>query len=135
MRPPSPSRSFKNWIRGSLNHNRLAVSAPQKQDIQVQKAPHNNTREYDVSHGSAVHNQESRCVGSLAIFAHWWQELSACLLSAGMLFTLVAILYTRQGNPLPKWPYHISVNAVVSVLSIILKASMLFALAEGKILS
>lgn len=56
----------------------------------------------------------------------------AALLGLAMLFTLVAILDTRQGNPLPQWPYHISVNAVVSVLTIILKASMLFVLAEGK---
>ena len=63
---------------------------------------------------------------------HWLPEILAAVLGLAMLFALIAILDTRRGNPLPKWPYQISVNAVVSVLIIIQKASMAFVLAEGK---
>ena len=66
-----------------------------------------------------------------SIFAHWWRELGAIILSAVVLVALVATLYPHNGKPLPQWPYSISINALVSIYVLVAKASILFVTAEG----
>ncbi|KAK8123262.1 hypothetical protein PG984_011932 [Apiospora sp. TS-2023a] len=48
-----------------------------------------------------------------------------------MLGSMIGNLLANNGKPLPDWPFHISVNAVVSILSTVLKACAAFILAEG----
>ena len=44
---------------------------------------------------------------------------------------ILAIVYPRQGLPLPQWPYSISVNSLIAVLTVIMKAAVLLVTAEG----
>jgi hypothetical protein len=67
----------------------------------------------------------------LSFLKPWWMEIIAC---AFVLLALVAIVLTlaiHQNQPLPDWPFGISVNSVVSVFVVILKGGMLLILGEG----
>ncbi|KAI9729834.1 MAG: hypothetical protein M1834_006582 [Cirrosporium novae-zelandiae] len=66
-----------------------------------------------------------------SILREWWFEI----LSLGVLFialaAIVLTLSTQQGRPLPHWPYKVSVNTLVSVYALVLKAAMLLIVTEG----
>lgn len=65
----------------------------------------------------------------------WWQEFIAC---AAMVLSIVGISITlavHNGQPLPKWPIKLTLNTVISILVVILKATMLAILTSGKISS
>lgn len=64
------------------------------------------------------------------ILRQWWQEIAAIILSVLALIALVVTLYPHNNQPLPKWPYSISVNTLVSIYVVIFKAAILFATAE-----
>ncbi|KAK5460977.1 hypothetical protein LTS15_003040 [Exophiala xenobiotica] len=48
-----------------------------------------------------------------------------------MLFAIFGALLPYQGRPLPKWPYNLSINTLISFFVTIMKAAILFILAEG----
>jgi len=66
-----------------------------------------------------------------SIFQVWWLELLSCLIVIGMLFAVVGTLSPHQGKPLPQWPYNLSINTVISIYFIVIKAAMLLVLSEG----
>lgn len=65
------------------------------------------------------------------ILHNWWLEVGCCVLAVAVLFAIVAITYPRQGLPLPQWPYSISINSLIAVLAVIMKAAVLLVTAEG----
>src|ERR1700722_1247294 len=44
---------------------------------------------------------------------------------------VIAIVYPHQNLPLPKWPYNISINSLLAVILVVMKAAMLLITAEG----
>ena len=64
-------------------------------------------------------------------FKNWWMEIGACVLSLVALVAVIGTLQPHQGKPLPQWPYHISVNALISIYVLVLKAAILLVTAEG----
>ncbi|KAM7192641.1 Protein of unknown function (DUF3176) domain containing protein [Rhypophila sp. PSN 637] len=54
-----------------------------------------------------------------------------CVLILGMFGAVVGTIHPYQGKPLPNWPYHLQINTVVSIYFTVIKACMLFILAEG----
>ncbi|KAH8194322.1 hypothetical protein TruAng_011516 [Truncatella angustata] len=61
----------------------------------------------------------------------WWAEVGACIL---MLIALVAGVFTlsrHEGKPLPAWPLKITINALLSIFALILRAAVMFILASG----
>lgn len=65
------------------------------------------------------------------VFRIWWLELLCCMLFVGALVAVVATIRPFQGRPLPQWPYHLSINSLISIYIVILKSSMLLVAAEG----
>lgn len=61
----------------------------------------------------------------------WSSELVACTLVLAIMFAIVGILYPCQDSPLPQLPYNISINSLIAMLIVIIKAGMLFVTAEG----
>jgi Protein of unknown function (DUF3176) len=61
----------------------------------------------------------------------WWLELLCCVLFIGALVAVVVTIYPYEGRPLPQWPYHLSINSLISVYIVIPKAAMLLVAAEG----
>jgi Protein of unknown function (DUF3176) len=66
--------------------------------------------------------------GSLRI---WWTELLCCVLFIGAFVAIVLTIRPYEGRPLPQWPYQLSINSLISIYIVILKASMLLVAAEG----
>jgi len=65
------------------------------------------------------------------IFKNWRMEISACFLFSTALVAITATLHPLQGEPLPKWPYQISVNTLISIYVVVLKGTILLVTAEG----
>ncbi|KAL4899348.1 hypothetical protein BDW74DRAFT_189438 [Aspergillus multicolor] len=63
--------------------------------------------------------------------ASWTLEILGCLLSVVFLAAIIGVLYYYDGRPMPEWPYGITLNALVSVFSTVMKASMAFILTES----
>ncbi|KAH0287863.1 hypothetical protein KCU62_g5567, partial [Aureobasidium sp. EXF-3399] len=65
------------------------------------------------------------------VWNKWKIEILACGLALLALFAIVMTLIVHDGRPLPQWPFRISVNALVSVFAVILKASMMLPVSES----
>ncbi|KAI1195508.1 hypothetical protein F5X97DRAFT_242037 [Nemania serpens] len=66
-----------------------------------------------------------------AFWGPWTWELANCGLLLVSLFAILATLYPHDGQPLPKWPFSITINALLSIYAVVMKASMLLILASG----
>ncbi|OOQ85978.1 hypothetical protein PEBR_23361 [Penicillium brasilianum] len=62
--------------------------------------------------------------------ASWTFEILGCLISIGFLVAIIVVLFYYDGKSMPDWPYGITLNALVSVLSTVMKATMAFILTE-----
>ncbi|KAF7509297.1 hypothetical protein GJ744_008191 [Endocarpon pusillum] len=61
----------------------------------------------------------------------WWLEIICCVLFIGALAAVVITVTPYEGRLLPQWPYRLSINTLIAVYMIILKAAMLLVAAEG----
>lgn len=61
---------------------------------------------------------------------NWKWELAACLLVLVNPIIIFATLYPHSGQPLPQWPFRISINSLLSVYALVLKAGIGFTLAS-----
>lgn len=57
-------------------------------------------------------------------------ELAGVFISAGLLASMLALLSVYDQQPQPSWP-HISLNAIISTLSTLSKASLIFSVGES----
>lgn len=60
----------------------------------------------------------------------WTFEIIGCVVSIGFLIAIIVVLFEYDGKPMPDWPYGITLNALISVLSTVMKATMAFVLTE-----
>lgn len=65
------------------------------------------------------------------LLSQWWVEILNCILMIGTLCAIIAILYPNQTKPLPDWPFDVSINTAVSILSTALKTCAVLILTEG----
>ena len=70
-------------------------------------------------------------MSQLGFLKPWWTEIIACVFVLLAIFAIVLTLVIHQNQPLPNWPFGISVNSLVSVFVVILKGGMLLILSEG----
>lgn len=61
----------------------------------------------------------------------WTWEVVALLLAVGAVASIIALLARYDGRPLPSWPYEITLNALIAVLTTIANAAMAFPLSSG----
>ena len=61
----------------------------------------------------------------------WWLETACCVVFTGALMAIVGAILPYQDQPLPQWPYNVSINTLISILIAISKAAMLLVTAEG----
>jgi hypothetical protein len=54
-----------------------------------------------------------------------------CAIFVGAFLAIVATIYSYQGRPLPEWPYHLTVNTLIAIYVVILKAALLLVTAQG----
>ena len=63
--------------------------------------------------------------------ALWWQEVIAALLVCAAVIASYATVAPYQNEPLPAWPRYITLGALLSTYSVILRLAATFLLAEG----
>lgn len=61
----------------------------------------------------------------------WWSELLSCVLFIGALVAIVVTVLPYTDEPLPQWRYGLSINTLVAIYAVILKAAVMFVVAEG----
>ncbi|PGH04099.1 hypothetical protein AJ79_07199 [Helicocarpus griseus UAMH5409] len=61
----------------------------------------------------------------------WFWEIGACVLSFLAIGATIAVLAAYSGDKVPELPEHISLNAIISVLANVAKASILVAVAAS----
>ena len=62
----------------------------------------------------------------------WWLwELLGWLLATGCLSAVVGILVKYDDQPLRRWPYSITLNSLLAILSAVSKSSLLIPVASG----
>lgn len=81
----------------------------------------------DTSHQSSPF--EASSLGTLRV---GWLEILCCSLVVGALLAIVATVYPHRDRPLPQWLYNLSINSLVSIYVVVLRAAMSLVLAEGK---
>lgn len=64
----------------------------------------------------------------------WTAETCSYLFAVLSLLGLVATLYAHQNKPLPEWPQLITVNSIVSLFSLLMRAGVGLVLAEGTLI-
>jgi hypothetical protein len=61
----------------------------------------------------------------------WVAESLGCGLAVISLVAIVITLRLHESKPLPKWPYSISINALIAIFGVLLKAGVTVPLSEG----
>lgn len=61
----------------------------------------------------------------------WALEVVSSVVAVAALVAIIAVLYAYDGKPMPDWPYGITLNALVSLLSTVMKAAMAFPITEA----
>ncbi|KAK8091458.1 hypothetical protein PG997_001819 [Apiospora hydei] len=65
-------------------------------------------------------------------WSQWWMEILNCFLMIATLCAIIGVLYPNSRKPVPDFPYQVSINTIVFILSTALKASIALVLAEGQ---
>jgi hypothetical protein len=65
----------------------------------------------------------------------WTSEAISLLLASLSLLGLVATLVAHQGTPLPQWPQLITINSIIFLFSILIRAGVGVDLTEGTIIA
>ncbi|KAI9931380.1 hypothetical protein ASPWEDRAFT_49798 [Aspergillus wentii DTO 134E9] len=63
--------------------------------------------------------------------SHWTLEILSCLTAVAALVGIIAVLYVFDGQLVPDWPYGITLNALISLLTTAMKAAMAFHITEA----
>lgn len=56
------------------------------------------------------------------ILRDWWLEIEACIVAIGFIIAIFATLYPYASRTLPQWPYGLTINSLISIYIMILKA-------------
>lgn len=64
----------------------------------------------------------------------WTAETCSYVVSILALAALIATLQTHQNKPLPQWPQLVTINSIISLFSLCMRASTGVVLAEGIIM-
>lgn len=115
-----PSEQTYTTSKGLPEKPHYVPETPQKAALE----PHS----YEVLGGNTINSGPGRPPG---LWNQWWVEILNCILMIGTLCAIIAILYPNQTKPLPDWPFDISINTAVSILSTGLKTCAVLILTEG----
>lgn len=61
----------------------------------------------------------------------WIADAFGCAIAAFSLMAICIILQVHANKPLPEWPYSITINALIAIFTVILKAGVALPLSEG----
>jgi hypothetical protein len=141
--PLDSSRTYRHIEGGDFNNdnsgedNRPRFSIPRKPvlgtNVAVAKPAHLKMHKMETTalEDTFRHSSPSES-SSPSVLRDWWLEILCCFLVIGASLAIVATVYPYRDRPLPQWPYSLSINSLISIYVVILKAAMLLVLAQGK---
>lgn len=93
---------------------------------------HENVRSRPNSAGGNDRHQQGRRTSTISkVFYDWWLlELSGMILSIAAIAAIVGVLTRYHNQPLREWPYHITINTLISFLNSLAKGAMLLVAAS-----
>lgn len=77
--------------------------------------------------GAGLENDQAK----LSLWNTWWLEGLCCVLAVVALIAIVGTVYQFRNKPLPQWPHELSMNTLISIYTVAMKAAMAFVLAQG----
>lgn len=69
----------------------------------------------------------------IPLIKDWWLEIGCVGVATGAILAIFATLFPFSGQPLPQWPYRLSINTLLSVYVACLKAAILVVITQGEI--
>ena len=143
---PQYNSRWTGESRHPILRNQSSGSRSRSPSYETNRAHIGATGPRTLLHSYTTHSQDGRSVhgekplppqpkdpNDRGVLYRWKWEVPSCILSVLSLIAITVILYAYNGRPLPKWPYKITINALISVLTTVLKASMLVVVTEGKL--
>lgn len=61
----------------------------------------------------------------------WGAEAYGAALAVCSLAAIIAVVASSEGKTLPEWPMHLTINALIAVFTVLLKAGLAILLTEG----
>ncbi|KAF4545037.1 uncharacterized protein LTHEOB_5448 [Lasiodiplodia theobromae] len=118
-------------MRPSSDDDRRGGDRPESlfaRDSDSTQTPHHKAPADDVVEKDTERRSQPGYTGG---FGRWLTEILAYFVSLIALAAIIITLATHDGHPLPDWPFRISINALISVFAVILKATMMIPVAEA----
>lgn len=116
-----------NEEESGINRLQERVYASDEKTPQMSVMPTSNLESNSLGHYEPHSAQQYQGrIMRLKNYAHnWWLfELGALAISYMAMIALVIILKLYENEPVPRWPGHITLNALISVTSTIMKAAI-----------
>ncbi|TQV90916.1 short-chain dehydrogenase [Cordyceps javanica] len=115
--PPPPRPSF-GLVRRILSQVCAAIAGRRAQSQLI------------AIHDDDESNPKAKAQKNPSLFKYWVLELICFFLAAAAVLVIHVILWRYNHRPVPDWPYGLSVNTLLSILSTVLRACLLAVLAS-----
>ncbi|CAH0053833.1 unnamed protein product [Clonostachys solani] len=66
-----------------------------------------------------------------SILSRWWPEFIACAIAVAAFCALIGTVYPYQGQPLPRWPYGLGINTLISIYTVIFEMATVMVVSSG----
>ncbi|RWA11777.1 hypothetical protein EKO27_g3339 [Xylaria grammica] len=63
--------------------------------------------------------------GAKTVISDWRLEVASCLVAFISLLATIVTLFPHANNPLPQWPFHVSINTLLSIYTVVFKATLI----------
>ncbi|KAL0465208.1 hypothetical protein QR685DRAFT_508311 [Neurospora intermedia] len=107
----------------------FAVSPMSASPASWEKQRKHANRQSDVSTSSS--KSDSKLSAIFSKNGTWTYETISMFVALGAVASIIAVLATYDGQPLPSWPHWITLNAVIAILATVATASMSVPLSSG----
>lgn len=67
-----------------------------------------------------------------SILSRWWPEFIACAIAVAAFCALIGTVYPYQGQPLPRWPYGLGINTLISIYTVIFEMATVMVVSSGE---
>jgi hypothetical protein len=113
-------------------HDGQHTNAPENIDI---RPPPDSSQESIQAKQPQVHitqngTRRSSTLGRL-FRKGWTAEICSCIFALLSLLGLVATLLAHQNKPMPEWPQIVSINSIISLFALLMRAGVGTVLTEG----
>lgn len=121
---PLRSESYERSIAESIELGRLSRPFLSDWSSSLGPQPTERAASTETLRGPAASLDQAKSSLVESQWRRWWQDIALCCLGLVCLMALVIVLRIFQGQTLPNWPLHLSINTLVSVFNLVLKISV-----------